>query len=64
MTGTNVSQDQKSGRSMCPAFRNVRTLSTLAYGVDVAFFEEIGDLEKILMRREFDFEPGWLFFGL
>jgi len=49
---------------MCPALRNVRALGTLADGVYVAYFEEIGDQEKILMRGEFDFEPGWLFFGL
>jgi hypothetical protein len=49
---------------MRPAFRNVRALGTLADGVYIAFFEEIGDLEKILMRGEFDFEPGWLFFSL
>jgi hypothetical protein len=30
----------------------------------ILFFDEIGDLEKILMRGEFDLEPRWLFFGL
>jgi hypothetical protein len=49
---------------MCPAFCNVRALCTLADGVYIAFFEEIGNPEKIFMRGEFDFKPGWLFFDL
>jgi len=40
-----------------PALRNVWALGALAYGVDVMLFEKIGDLEKVLMRGEFDLEP-------
>jgi len=42
---------------VCPALRNVRALGALAYGVNVVLFEKIGDLEKVLMRGEFDLEP-------
>jgi hypothetical protein len=49
---------------VCPAFRNVRALGTLADGVNALFFEEIGDLEKILMIGKLDLEPRWLLFGL
>jgi hypothetical protein len=49
---------------VCPAFCDVGTLGAPADGMDVALFEEMGDLEIVLMRGYFDFEPGWLFFRL
>ena len=64
VAGACVSQDQESGCAVCPTFRNVRALGALTDGMYILFFDKIGDLEKILMRGEFDLEPRWLFFGL
>jgi hypothetical protein len=49
---------------MSPTFRYVGTPGALADGVNVVLFNEMRDLEVILVRGKFDFEPSWLFFGV